>query len=61
MLIPDREPAWVETTNLVGVTAALIAISRFSTTHARPCKHRQKSARNIKAADYFSNESTTLE
>ena len=58
---PRTEPVWAESLNLVGVTAALVAISRSSTTHARPCKHCQKTAKNIKATDYFSNKLSTLE
>ncbi len=61
MLTPGREPVWAGKLDLVGVTAALVAISRSSTTHAGPCKHCKKTVRNIKAADYFSNELSTLE
>ena len=35
----SREPIQAEAWNLVGVTATLVAISRFSTPHARPCKY----------------------
>jgi hypothetical protein len=48
MLTPGREPVWAEKLDLVGVAAALVAISRSSTTHARPCKHCQKLARHIR-------------